>query len=138
MAIEVRGVCPLLGVYDMPTAVRFYRDKLGFDVVTTSPALGPPDKFHWALLRLGTAEIMLNSAYEFDHERPAPADRARVAAHDDTTLYFGCPDVDGMYEELRERGVAVTPPKVAPYGMKQLYVKDADGFGLCFQWQAEE
>ncbi|MGA7885936.1 MAG: VOC family protein [Acidobacteriaceae bacterium] len=137
MAIEVRGVCPLLQVYDMPTAVRFYRDKLGFDVVNTSPLMAP-EKFHWCLLRLGSAEIMLNTAYEFDHERPVPADRARVAAHDDTCLYFGCPDVDGMYEELREKGVAVKPPKVAPYGMKQLGVRDPDGFNLCFQWQAEE
>ena len=137
MGIEVKGVCPLLQVYDMPTAVRFYRDKLGFEVVTTSPVLGP-DKFHWCLLRLGPAEIMLNTAYEFDSERPVPADRARVAAHEDTGLFFGCPDVEGAYEELREKGVAVKPPKVAPYGMKQMYVKDPDGYGLCFQWQAEE
>ncbi len=137
MAIEVRGVCPLLGVYDMPTSVRFYRDKLGFEVVNTSPELGP-DKFHWALLRLGQAEIMLNDIYEFDHERPAPADRARVAAHDDTCLYLGCPDVEGMYEELRDKGVAVKPPKVAPYGMKQMYLHDPDGYNLCFQWREEE
>lgn len=138
MAIDVRGVCPLLQVYDMPAAVRFYRDKLGFDVVTTSPGLGPPDKFHWALLRLGATEIMLNTAYEFDHERPVPADRARVAAHEDTCLYLGCPDVDGAYEELREKGVQVKPPKVAPYGMRQMYLRDPDGYGLCFQWKEEE
>lgn len=137
MAIEVRGVCPLLGVYDMPASVRFYRDKLDFEVVSTSPEFGP-DKFHWALLRRGSAEIMLNTAYEFDHERPVPAEHARVAAHDDTTLYFGCPDVEGMFEELREKGVSVMPPKVAPYGMKQLCLHDPDGYGLCFQWNAEE
>ena len=137
MAIEVRGVCPLVQVYDMPTSVRFYRDKLGFDIVNTSPELGP-DKFHWCLLRFGGAEIMLNTAYEFDHERPVPADRARVAAHDDTCLYFGCPDVDGMYEDLRDKGVAVKPPKVAPYGMKQLYMHDPDGYNLCFQWNEAE
>jgi catechol 2,3-dioxygenase-like lactoylglutathione lyase family enzyme len=137
MAIEVRGVCPLLGVYDMPTAVKFYRDKLGFEVVTTSPVMGP-DKFHWCLLRLGSAEIMLNTMYEFDNERPVPPDRARVAAHENTCLYFGCPDVDGAYEELREKGVAVKPPKVARYGMKQLSLHDPDGYGLCFQWRAEE
>ena len=55
MAIDVRGVCALLQVYDMPTSVKFYRDKLGFEVVTTSPVMGP-DKFHWCLLRLGGAK----------------------------------------------------------------------------------
>ncbi|HEX4310625.1 MAG TPA: VOC family protein [Acidobacteriaceae bacterium] len=137
MAIDVRGVCALLQVYDMPTSVKFYRDVLGFEVVTTSPVLGP-DKFHWCLLRLGGAEVMLNTAYEFDSERPVPADRARVVAHHDTGLFFGCPDVDGAYEELRAKGVAVKPPKVAPYGMKQMSLQDPDGCGLCFQWKAEE
>ena len=138
MAIDVRGVCPLLGVYDMPTSVKFYRDLLGFEVVTTSPVLGPdPDKFHWCLLRLGAAEIMLNDIYEFDDQRPVPPDPAHVAAHQNTVLYFGCPDVDGAYEDLFAKGVALKPPKVAPYGMKQLYLNDPDGFGLCFQWQAD-
>src|SRR5450759_3303047 len=83
MALDVRGLTPLLQVYDMPTSVRFYRDVLGFEVAATSPMLGE-DRFHWALLRLGDAELMLNTAYEFDNDRPAEADHARTAAHDDT------------------------------------------------------
>jgi catechol 2,3-dioxygenase-like lactoylglutathione lyase family enzyme len=137
MAIEVRGLTPLVQVYDMPTSVRFYRDLLGFEIVSTSPVLGK-DRFHWVLLRLGKAELMLNTAYEFDNERPVPADRSRVAAHGDTGLFFGCPDVDAAYEELREKGVAVNMPKVAPYGMKQMSLRDSDGYGLCFQWPSDE
>jgi catechol 2,3-dioxygenase-like lactoylglutathione lyase family enzyme len=53
MALDVRGLTPLLQVYDMPTSVRFYRDVLGFEVVSTAPKLGA-DRFHWALLRLGS------------------------------------------------------------------------------------
>ncbi len=135
MALDVRGLSPLLQVYDIPTSVRFYRDLLGFEVVTTSPVLGE-DRFHWALLRLGDAELMLNTAYEFDHERPAEPDRARTAAHRDITLYLGCPDVDAAYRELRGKGVKVGEPKVAPYGMKQLSLHDPDGYGICFQWPA--
>ena len=136
--IEARGLAPLLQVYDMPTAVQFYRDKLGFAVVTTSPPLGGDDRFHWCLLRLGDAELMLNTAYEFDDQRPSREEHTRARGHQDTCLFIGCPDVDGAYDELRARGVEVNAPKVAPYGMKQLYLKDPDGFGLCFQWQATE
>ncbi len=135
MALDVRGLTPLLQVYDMPTSVRFYRDKMGFEVVNTSPVLGE-DRFHWALLRLGGAELMLNTAFEFDDERPAEPDRARTAAHNDTALFIGCPDVDAAYEELRGRDVAVRKPIVTGYGMKQMYVRDPDGYGLCFQWPA--
>lgn len=136
MALNVVGLAPLLQVYDMPTSVSFYRDKLGFEVKTTSPVLGE-DRFHWALLRLGDAELMLNSAYEFDSERPAEPERSRTDAHDDTCLYFSCPDVDAAYRELHNKGVSVNEPAVASYGMKQMYLHDPDGYALCFHWSAE-
>lgn len=129
-------MAPLLQVYDMPTSVRFYRDVLGFEVVSTSDVLGE-DKWHWCLLRLGDAEVMLNTAYEFDEERPAVRDGARTVAHDDTGLFFGCPDVDAAWRELRSKGLDLGAPKVAPYGMKQLFLRDPDGFGICFQWPAK-
>jgi uncharacterized glyoxalase superfamily protein PhnB len=134
MEIEVKGMAPLLQVFDMPTAVAFYRDILGFEI-TAQSAPGP--KFHWALLKLNGIELMLNTAYEDEYRPPVP-DPARVAAHDDTCLYFGCPDVDAMYEYLWSKGVAAEKPKVAWYGMKQLYLKDPDGFAICFQWAVEK
>ena len=60
MAIEVRGVCTLLLVFDMPTALRFYRDVLGFEIVDTSHP-GAGDRVDWCYLRLDSAELMLNA-----------------------------------------------------------------------------
>ena len=134
MAIEIRGLAPLLQVFDMPTSIRFYRDLLGFEVVNTS---APGDDCGWALLRCGGAELMLNTAYE-SHQRPPAPDPARVAGHADTGLFFGCPDVDGAYAHLRDKGLDAKQPAVAYYGMKQLYVKDPDGYELCFQWPAKQ
>jgi hypothetical protein len=88
------------------------------------------------MLRLGPAELMLNTAYEFDNDRPAEPDHARTTAHDDTGLFFGCPDVDAAYEELRGKGVTVNEPVVTAYGMKQMYFHHPDGYALCFQWPA--
>ena len=34
------------------------------------------------------------------------------------------------------QGIAVQESSIAPYGMKQLYLLDPDGYNLCFQWQA--
>ena len=134
MAIEIQGMAPLLQVFDMPTSIKFYQDVLGFEVESTSKPRG--GHFDWALLKLNGVELMLNTAYEQD-ARPLAPDSARFAAHDDTAIYFGCPDVDGAYAYLRARGVAAKEPKVAPYGMKQLYVSDPDGYNLCFQWPAK-
>lgn len=135
MSIEVRRLLTLLQVFDMPASVRFYRDVLGFEIIqTTTPREG--DQFDWGLLRLGDTELMLNTAYEQD-ERPAKPDPARMTAHRDTHLYFGCPDVDGAYQHLRAHGIDAEEPQIAPWGSKQCYLRDPDGYTLCFQWRAE-
>jgi catechol 2,3-dioxygenase-like lactoylglutathione lyase family enzyme len=141
MPLDIRGVCPYFEVYDMPTSLRFYIDQMGFTLVGHSPHRGGDDpyRYHWVSLRLGTAEIMLNSVYEFDEERPTREEHLRQRGPRDACLFFGCPDVDGAYAELLARGVKIDrEPKVAPYGMKQMYFHDPDGFGLCFQWRASE
>jgi len=134
MKTPVQGMVPLLQVYDMPTSLRFYRDRLGFEVVGSS---GPGDDVNWVLLRLNRVELMLNTAYERPH-RPATPDTARTAAHQDVTLYIGCADVEAACQELRSKGIEVQEPKIAPYGMKQLGVRDPDGYGLCLQWPVTE
>jgi len=134
MGIEIRGLAPLLQVFDMPASIRFYCGGLGFEIVGNDGKASPD--FDWVLLRWNGAELMLNTAYERGQRPPNP-DPARIAAHEDTCVYFGCPDVDGAYSHLQAKGIKSETPKVAPYGMKQLYLKDPDGYALCFQWAAE-
>jgi len=136
MPLDIHGLAPLLQVFDMPTSIHFYRDVLGFKVESTSQVLSRnPDDVNWAMLKLNGVTLMLNTAYEPEY-RPAKPDPARIAAHSDSCLYFGCPDVDNAYRQLRTAGVHLEAPKVAPYGMKQLWLHDPDGYGLCFQWRA--
>ena len=74
--------------------------------------------------------------YEREQRPPAP-DPARVAAHRDTAFFFSCPDIDEIYRHLRGCGLEVEPPVIRDYGMKQVSVRDPDGYDLCFQWPAE-
>lgn len=134
MAIDINGMAPLLSVFDMPTALAFYRDKLGFAVVSDS---GHGDDSGWVMLEHSGVQVMLNTAFD-DGERPDLPDPKTIAAHHDTCLYFGCPDVDAAYEYLMTQGIDLNPPSAAPYGMKQLYLNDPDGYNLCFQWPAEQ
>jgi glyoxylase I family protein len=131
MALDVRGMAPLLYVFDMPTSLHFYRDLLGFEVLSTSE---PGDDCNWAWLRLCGVELMLNTQHE-KARRPAVPDPARQKAHTDTCLYFGSPDVDGAYRFLREKGVEAKEPVNRNYGMRQVYLKDPDGYEICFQWK---
>jgi catechol 2,3-dioxygenase-like lactoylglutathione lyase family enzyme len=131
MSLDLQGICPLIQVYDMPESVKFYCELLDFKLVTHAPFYAE-GLFHWCLLRGHGSELMLNTAYD-EGERPKQPERARVAAHGDTALYFGCADADAAYRILLERGLDLKPPTVAPYGMKQLSFLDPDGYGICFQ-----
>ena len=43
------------------------------------------------------------------------------------TFVFDCDDHDKTYEELKQKGVELDPPKIASWGGKELFVKDPDG-----------
>ncbi len=133
--IDVCDMAPHLAVFDMPTSLKFYCDVLGCRIVASDGESGP--EFNWVMLSLNGVRLMLNTAYDGANRPPQP-EAARIAAHEDTTLYFGCPDVDAAFNHLRAMGVKVKAPEVAWYGMRQLYVSDPDGYLLCFQWKAEE
>ena len=134
MAITLNGSAPLFEVFDMPTSFAFYRDAIGFEIVATNKEIDTdPAQVAWAWLRLNDVDLMLNTAYE-EGERPPERDPSLVFGRG-MCFYVGCPDVDSAYEHLRARGIDVKPPKLAKYGMKQLYVRDPDGYSLCFQWR---
>lgn len=133
--LDFDGLCPLLQVFDMPTSVKFYREVLGFELVGNAPIVHSPqgDYFHWCMLRRGTTTIMLNTAYD-EGERPPAPDPARFAAHSDTALFFGCPDVDAAFNYLLPFGVNVLEkPITTQYNMRRFTIADPDGYNLSFQ-----
>ncbi len=132
MSIKIEYLTPLIQVFDMSRALRFYRDILGFEVISNS---GNGDDSSWVWLRLNGFDLMLNDQYEPGNV-PADCPPERIRWHKDTCIYFGCSDVDAAYRYLIDKGIEATEPKVAPYGMKQLYLNDPDGYQLCFQWGA--
>jgi glyoxylase I family protein len=134
MAITLNGGAPLFEVFDMPTSFAFYRDAIGFEIVATNKEIDTdPARVDWAWLRLDDVDLMLNTAYDTG-KRPPEREKDRPFGRG-VCFYVGCPDVEAAYEHLLARGIDVKPPKVAPYGMKQLYVRDPDGYSLCFQWR---
>jgi glyoxylase I family protein len=134
MTFAPLGLTPLIGVFDMLKSLAFYRDILGFEIVSASPEVETAEgRFsHWMWLRFGSAELMLNTQYDSD-ERPAQVDGTRGTIHSDTSFYIGCPDVELAYEQLSKRGLKADPPRMAPYGLKAFNVIDPDGYGIVFQ-----
>lgn len=134
VSYKIMGLAPLIQVFDMPLSLKFYRDLLGFKITASS---GESDDVDWVLLKLNDTELMLNTAYE-KLNRPLKPDTVRIAAHADTTLYFGCPDTDALYEHLQNKNFSVNKPQITQYSWKALNLTDPDGYGLCFHWPLEE
>lgn len=133
MSIEITYLTPLIQVFSMPRSLAFYRDILGFQVHMDS---GDGDDSSWVWITKDDCHLMLNDQYEPGHVPDAPP-AERVNWHKDTTLFLGCEDADGAYEYLLSKGLELKPPIVTSYGMKQLGLKDPDGYNLCFQWKAD-
>jgi catechol 2,3-dioxygenase-like lactoylglutathione lyase family enzyme len=129
MPLTIGGLCPLLQVFDMPRSLAFYRDVLGFTVMSPVPDSLECD---WVLLELNGSELMLNTAYE-SGERPAALPPERQRAHADVALFFDCPDLEAAAAHLRDQGVAATGPATRDYGMRQVSFTDPDGYEICLQ-----
>jgi len=135
MAIEVQDICALLSVYDMPEAVRFYTELLGFEVVSLAPTyevIDGVEHFHWCMLKNGDSMLMLNTEYDTG-ERPPQRPVAKEQPFG-AWFYFACQDVDGAYEQLKAAGVKCDPPKIVPYGFRTVSFRDPDGHGITLQW----
>ena len=129
MTPDVRGVVALLECFDMPASIAFYR-ALGCEIVAQWGARdGDVD---WVRLRLGGAELMLNSAYDGGERPPAP-DPGRVRGHADTELFFECSDVDEVCELLRRNGMPVSEPETTFFRTRRVWLQDPDGFQIWFQ-----
>lgn len=123
----VRQLWPLLAVRDIDRSVQFYCDQLGFKLVDDD---GKPDgQMAWCRVGRDGASVMLQQFPEEDGEG--------TIWGRGVCFYFICDDVDLMYAELSARGLQLDAPRVAYYGMKQLFVPEPDGYAICFESVAE-
>ncbi len=121
-ATQVQEIVPLLRVEDIARSVDFYCAKLAFAMTMNWESDG---KLQWCRLERDGAALMLQRACDEDG---SPDGRGRGVE-----FYFNCEDANAEHARLAGCGLKLDPPKVAFYGMNQLYLKDPDGYELCFQ-----
>jgi lactoylglutathione lyase len=124
MSVSFRSPFPILYSEDLPAALRFYRDLLGFSVTFRFPDEGEPV---FVGLELDGRELAIGDVSDPDaaaiHGKPLRP----VSGHRfELCIYTG--DVDAALAELREAGVTVlTEPVDQPWGERLAYVEDPDG-----------
>ena len=120
---RVTGIAPFFLVADVVRAAEHYRDKLGFTI--RGYFFEDPPVF--AMVGRDDQIIMLSlmTAGRGGSNR----------GHKDEALdaYLWVDDVEALYAEFQQRGAdLVGPPQLRIYGVKELEVRDLDGYVLCF------
>jgi uncharacterized glyoxalase superfamily protein PhnB len=119
-ATQITGLSPQLLVDDLPIAIEYYQDKLGFalDFVYES--------FYASVSRNGFSI----------HLKCAPktvTDRTHRKQNEHLDVYIRVRGIEALFEELESKGARVIRDlEERPWACKDFYVEDPDGYILCF------
>jgi len=121
---EIGGVSPFFIVRNVPAALAFYRDQLGFEIMFQGPA---DDDIFFGIVHRGRAMIMFKDV----GVDPLPNYKREPGARWDA--YFYVPDPDALAAEFASRGVEFSEPlKNNHDNLRGFELKDADGYVLFF------
>lgn len=129
----ISSVSPFVIVADVPAALSFYRDMLGFEVTFRGPT--PEDEF-FGIVRSDGVMIMMKAlgAVSDGQEvivEPVPNYNRKPAFSWDA--YLEVPDPDALAEEFASRDVPFSVPLTdSDDGLRGFVIKDIDGYGLFF------
>ncbi|MEM7305862.1 MAG: VOC family protein [Planctomycetota bacterium] len=131
--MRLKRLIPMLNVSDIERSLAFYRDALGFEVVSDLKAV---KEWEWALIRSGETELMLTQS-DCDlglYKGPEPEKDGSWPA----LYYFYPEDVAALHAHVVERGYRPTELDVTFYGMREFGLRDPDGHALAFGQDAGE
>jgi catechol 2,3-dioxygenase-like lactoylglutathione lyase family enzyme len=123
----IAGIAPFFIVKNVPAALSFYRDSLGFDITFQGPA---NDDIFFGIVQRGAAMIMFKDIGVDPVPNYTRDIKQGIARWD---AYIHVPDPDALAAEFTSRDVVFfTPLNDNDDGLRGFEVKDADGYLLYF------
>lgn len=122
---SIRSTIPVLAVPDVPAALQYYEAKLGFRI---KGQMGEPVSY-------GIVERDGSTIHFVFSHHPIALAQAVGGNVDDGKggLYVEVEDVDAVAVELEGRGaVAGIMPQDKPYGMRDFWFRDLNGYLIAF------
>ena len=124
---EISGIAPFFIVKNVPAAMAFYRDRLGFDITFRGPSA---DDVFFGIVQRGAAMILLKDI-GVDPTPNCTRDVKKGIARWDAYLHV--PDPDALAAELSSRKVEFFQAlRDDDDGLRGFEVQDADGYVLFF------
>lgn len=127
----LKSLTPNLVVASVERSVAFYRDTLGFEVVTTVPDQSP---YVFALMKIGNVQIFLNAPESMAAEYPALKDRPIGGT---LTLFIDVAGVRQLHDAIKDRVTIVMPLEKKWYGLTEFACVDPDGYIITFAEREE-
>ncbi len=125
--IAIHSIAPLFIVRDVPRALSFYRDRLGFDITFQGPT---EDDIFFGIVQRGGAMIMMKSVGVEPVPNYTRDIKQGIAAWD---AYCFVTDPDSLAEEFSSRDVAFFKPlHDNSDDLRGFEIEDADGYILYF------
>ncbi len=121
---EVGGISPFFIVRDVPKAISFYRDQLGFEITFQGPS---EDDIFFGIVQRGRAMILFKDV----GVDPLPNYMREPGARWDAYVFVPAPDA--LAAEFASRNVEFSEPlKDTHDGLRGFELKDRDGYVLFF------
>jgi lactoylglutathione lyase len=122
----LKKLTPNLMVESVAETLAFYRERLGFEVVTTLPDQEP---FDFAIVKRDGVELMFQSRPSLSDNVPALSGSPIGASQ---TFYIEVTGIRDLYESLREKVEIVVDFHTTFYGTQEFYFRDLNGYILSF------
>jgi len=127
---EISGIAPFFIVKNVPAALAFYRDSLGFDITFQGPS---DDDIFFGIVKRGAAMIILKDV-GVDPVPNYTRDIKQGIARWDAYVYV--PDPDALAAEFSSRNIeffkTIKDSEDGDDGLRGFEIKDADGYILFF------
>ena len=124
---EISGISPFFIVRHIPSALAFYRDRLGFEITFQGPTA---DDIFFGIVRRGGAMIIFKDVGVEPVPNYTRDIKQGIARWD---AYVHVPDPDALAIEFASRHVEFSEPlQDTDDGLRGFELKDADGYVLFF------
>ena len=128
MAVTFSTQTPNLVVADIARSLTFYRDVLGFSVVTSVPDAAP---FAFVMLSRDNLMVFLNSVASV-REDPAYSKLADNVGQSGVAMYFDVKGVRELYDAIKGKVKVIAPLERKFYGVTEFNIADPDGYLITF------
>ena len=117
---ELTSLAPQFLVDDLSAAIAYYREQLGFEADFVY------ESFYSSVSRDGFS-IHLKCAQK------TVADRIHRKQNEHLDIYVGVRGIEALFDEFKSKGAQIIRSlELRPWGCKDFYVEDLDGYILCF------